>query len=250
MKISDYSYYKKNSLSKYNLSNELSRHREIKREQETSKINDFVIPTFSAIITLLTWYYANSSGDLAVFLGVLLVIVIYPLLYFSIEYIFVPFLLGIYKWWMRNFNGLDFDEISQKEKIETFIDKFEYEISGQISLAYTLITNKEDVEEEAIKKYYTSESLFYCGEALSQLNKIFGDLSRIKILIFSQERTRKLKSYRIKENFNLLRNVLEEISLINTINDKGFKIDLTNYKLNYNSLCDRLIQLNIEVERI
>lgn len=228
MKIDDYSFYKKNALTRHNMSRELLKHRKELDESKKNIIN-FVVPVFSAVVSLSIVFYTQEF-NFRFITNVAFVIFSFAALYFLTRG-FIYFVEKVRVFINDHFLNIGSTKNVSDEKLDDFKNNFNYDVVNQIYFSYCLLTNNEEVDI-LLKRYYYIESLFYVEKSLGLMKSVY-ELDIKKEI----EENNFIQKYRIEIVFNILNEILKKI--------KSAKYDILNNDLinaveSYNNLVETL----------
>lgn len=210
------------------MSTELFKHREALKQEKDNKINDFVIPIFSAVVSLSITYYSKNfqKNDLIYFFYSLCAFFV---VLFLLK-IIVPLISKYYSIFLNNIKKIDIEEIKSNNDIENLTNDFNYDVTNRIYFSYSLISENE-CSDLNLKKYYFFESFFYFEKSLDALKIIFNEKT-VDILITDNESY--IHTYRIENAFEMLSNIFYIIS--KSEYSCLLSHDLINAKATYNGL--------------
>lgn len=234
MKINDYSFYRKQLLSRHIMSLELEDHREALKKDKSKDIYDFFIPLFSAVVSIAIAYYSKDFNFNSI-INVLIIISSFLFTYVFVVFIFIPIKKVIIIWYSDHIKVSKVEEIKGVKDIENIVDIFNYDILNQIYLSYCLVDDSENREKlkkkSLLHEYYVYESYFHFEKSLLSLNKYFQEDSINKIF---GAQINYIQKFRIEIAFKLLKGVFDILSKENKING-----ELANSKITYNQLVKR-----------
>ncbi len=234
MKITDYSFYKKNVLLRHMMSKELDKHRAALKQEKSKKINDFVIPIFSGVLSLsITYYSKDFKLENLRYVGTTLLA--YLLLYFIIAKLLLPCFKWLLEWIRNSFKSIDVNDLKSEDDILNIVNDFNCDVINQIYLSYSLITDNEDLDLN-LQKYYNLESFFYFDKALGLLKDVFNEKTMQKLF---NENISHIQTYRIENAFDLLKKIFDIIDASET--SDRLKKDLINSRATYNNLAQVLL---------
>lgn len=236
--MKDYSFYKKNSLLRYLISKELSAYQ--KAKESSKKINDFVIPILSSLITLVLWYYnrelANEDAS-NLLITIVSMIAGYVVIYFILTYII-----------KRNFRELYFKikkyfwadiEYFEKPDYKKLIQRFNFDVLNQTSLSFSLMREILQSEDLEMKKFYALESFFYLASSIDLLRSILNVTDPQKLLKEdSKYYYNNIHKYRLNETFSLIKVCFVYLSKHLDLSDKDLANDFTERVSLFNDLVD------------
>lgn len=240
MKIKDQSYYKKNTLNRYLISKELKKHRDFIKQEKAKKINDFIIPIFSATLTICSSYFLHvlNPGDILDSFFIFMLIIACGFL--SVYFISVC-LIRLYNN-IKNFLKVRLvnpDKDDSDKDLANLLDYFNIDIINQVLLSYTLIKDSTEQEiEERLKNHYVFESFFYLKSSLDKMNEDILTMNNLP-LIFTENKNN-IEIYRIVLVFDMLRNTFKDIKESGFNKTSDFENDMKIAVSIFNRLSERL----------
>lgn len=237
MKIKDYSYYKKNALNRYLLSKELSKHREVVKQEKAKKINDFVIPAFSATMSVSSAYFLKSLDILDNFFFLMGAVIA---LFISAYYLSIYAIEGIV--YAYNFVSVRLPNSSHgniEPDISSVVEYFNIDVVNQLLLSYTLIKESEDTKiEKRLKNFNVLESFFYLKDSTDKLNEDIFNKDNLKVIF--TEHVNHIPIYRVKLVFDMIKEILVDIESSDFDKPEGFDNDFKLFKDIYENLMENL----------
>lgn len=228
MKIDDSFFYRKNALTNYMMSEALSKHRGLLKKENKSKINSFIFPVLSAIVSI--FLAKELEGTLKNWLVIVLLIPAYLILYYSISNIFVfvqdKVLATINKYWDKR----------KKYDPEELCYKFNYNIVNQIYYSYSLINDIDGEKDTYMIDYNVYESFINFENSINELNQVF---NKETIEYFQEVDFGNIYIFRIKLYFSMLEAVYNKLLEFDAPEKIG-NIKLSNLREKYNRLVDTL----------
>lgn len=238
-KIEDYSYYKKNSLLRHFISKELSSYHKNKQQEKDKKLNDFVIPILSFLITVIFWYYnreLKQTNTLSLLIVISSVVIGYIITYFILTKVIRTLLNNLYIWLKKRLtsNKNKYFETDFEERIKNF----NYDVVNQISLSYSLLLHSSEIIDAEFKEYYQLESFFYLSDSLENLNSILNINNFEELFSFKKGNyTSNIHIYRLESALKLIRNNLLKLVNEDTLNkNSAFQIDINEKISLFNSI--------------
>jgi hypothetical protein len=237
MRIKDHSYYKKNTLSRYLISKELEKHRNAVKQEKAKKLNDFIIPVFSATLTICSSYFLKVLEIFDNFFWLELTIVAGFISIYFLSVSVIKVFHNIVNYIKIRQVGPDINE--NESDIIDLLEYFNIDIINQVLLSYTLI--KDSVEQEIenkLKNHYIFESFFYLKSSLDKMNDDIFTTRNISS-IFTQNRNY-IEAYRISLVFDMLRETYEDIVNSDIFKSPDFVNDLDIAISIFDRLTERL----------
>jgi hypothetical protein len=245
MKIRDYSFYKKNMLNRYLLSKELSSYREAVKQDKAKKLNDFIIPVFSATLTISSSYYLKASNILNNFFWQELAIAFV----FIAVYVLSVYIVRFYHY-ISNYimvHGIIFDDKDERD-ISDILEYFNIDIINQVLLAYNLVKDSEESGIEInLKNHFVFESLFYLKRSLDKMNEEVFKPSDISVIFGENENS--IEIYRVKLAFDMLKETYWDIYNSSIEKSLEFEKDMKITTSLFNRLVQRLREF-VEISQI
>jgi len=218
--MDEYSFYKKSSLNRHNMYKELLKHREARKDEEKKKINNFVTPLLSAIVTLSIAYYINSGFKIKQVLYVFCIIVIYIGFYFLSKLVIMLF----YK---INNRVVKHSTVNSIKKLKEIANDFNYDIVNRVFLSFYLVSKND--KSDILLKFNIIESLFHLEKSVSMLKKIFHPNS-IQKLVTDHEL---IKPYRISITLDIMKETLNFIDTNKFVNLGNLEINDIKDSINF-----------------
>lgn len=183
-KHSDYAFLKQNELLNYFIKRELKAHLSNQEEIDKKRIDSFVWPIFSLVLTVSFTYYMFESGvrkvNAEVLFNTIVLCVLYLFSYFIIYKIIFKFiflvLFRILKYLKDQFVSSPIIS-SDEETLSNDCHHFNIVTVSQISISRNLIYKIEQVEKDSeLELFYAYDALYYLKKAVAHINKIATEL--------------------------------------------------------------------------